>query len=102
MSEAAAIGRKIVEVSGLVRHFPVNSRSFWGRKKTLKAVDGISFDVFRGETFGIVGESGCGKSTTARLVLNMIPPTAGSVMINGRDVTRLAPPPGVEPGPRCS
>ncbi|RJQ59223.1 MAG: ATP-binding cassette domain-containing protein [Desulfobacteraceae bacterium] len=79
----------ILEVQNLVCHFPVRGTSFWGGKKRLRAVDGIDFEVFRGETFGIVGESGCGKSTTAKLVLNMIPPTSGSVRFNGIDVTTL-------------
>jgi len=83
--------RPIIEVKDLVCHFTVKGSSFFGKKKKLRAVDGINFYVYKGETFGIVGESGCGKSTTARLVLNMIPPTSGSVLFNGLDVTTLSP-----------
>ncbi len=79
----------IMKVNDLVCHFSVRGSSFWGKKRKLHAVDGISFDVYRGETFGIVGESGCGKSTTAKLVLNMIPPTSGSVKFIERDITNL-------------
>ena len=81
----------VVSVSSLVKYFPVKSEKIFGAKKTLKAVDNISFNLYRKEILGIVGESGCGKSTTAKLVLNMIPPTSGSVLFNNTDITRLKP-----------
>ncbi|MDX9801558.1 MAG: ATP-binding cassette domain-containing protein [Spirochaetia bacterium] len=81
----------IMEVNDLVCHFSIKGQGFLGKRKKLRAVDGISFDVARGKTFGIVGESGCGKSTTAKLVLNMIPPTSGEVVFNGLDMTSLRP-----------
>ena len=81
----------IVEVKDLVCHFSIKGTTFLGKKRKLRAVDGINFNVYRGETFGIVGESGCGKSTTARLVLNMIHPTSGTVLFNSLDVTTLKP-----------
>ena len=81
----------IMDVKNLVCHFSVKGSSFFSKNRKLQAVDGISFNVYRGETFGIVGESGCGKSTTAKLVLNMIHPTSGSIEFNGLDVTTFRP-----------
>ena len=79
----------LLTVEGLVKHF-VARRSFIGRATSLvKAVDGVSFAVNSGETFALVGESGCGKSTVGRLVLRLIDPTAGRVCFTGEDVTRL-------------
>jgi len=67
----------LLEVKNLAKQFPVK-RDFFGRvTETLHAVDGISFDIAAGETLGMVGESGCGKSTTGRCVLRLIEPTAG-------------------------
>ncbi len=83
--------KNIMEVRDLICHFTIKGSSFFGKNRKLKAVDGINFDVYRGETFGIVGESGCGKSTTAKLVLNMIHPTSGSVKFDGLDITALRP-----------
>ena len=78
----------LLEVSGLVKHYPV-TRGILFRKQigTVKAVDNISFSVDRGETLALVGESGCGKSTTARAVLRLIEPTAGSVLFEGEELT---------------
>ena len=80
----------IIEVRDLVKHFPIHE-GFLIRRQTgaVQAVDGISFDVARGETFGIVGESGCGKSTTARLLLRLMEPTSGSIRIEGREIAHL-------------
>jgi len=83
--------RPIMEVRDLVCHFSIKGISFFGKKRKLRAVDGINFSVEKGETYGIVGESGCGKSTTAKLVLNMISPSSGAVEFNGIDVTSLRP-----------
>jgi oligopeptide transport system ATP-binding protein len=69
---------KLVEVVNLAKHFEV------GNKKILKAVDGISFDIYKGETLGLVGESGCGKSTVGRTILNLYRATAGQVRYEGR------------------
>ena len=77
----------VVEVRDLVKEFTVPQHG--GGKRTLRAVDGVSFSVPRGETFAIVGESGSGKSTTARLVLRLADPTSGSVHVDGQDITRV-------------
>jgi len=71
-------------VRGLVKHFPVE-----GSDDVVRAVDGVSFKVFRGETLGLVGESGCGKSTVGRCLLRLIEPTAGEVAFEGRDVVTM-------------
>ena len=76
-------GDAVLRVENLVVEFPI------GRKGTVSAVAGISFDVMPGETLGIVGESGCGKSTTGRAIMQIETPTAGSVMFDGRDLTQL-------------
>jgi len=81
-----------LSVRDLTRHFAVpRKRLFEGGARSLKAVDGVSFDMARGTTLGLVGESGCGKSTTARLLLRLIEPTAGEVRLEGTDVTRAPP-----------
>ena len=74
----------LVRVRGLVKHFPVeNSDDVW------RAVDGVSFEILRGETLGLVGESGCGKSTAGRCLLRLIEPTKGDIQFEGRDVTAM-------------
>ena len=83
--------KTILEVQGLKKHFPVsNSLPFQSSKIAVKAVDGINFEVYKGETFGIVGESGCGKSTLARLINQLITPTDGIVNFNGVDLASLS------------
>jgi oligopeptide/dipeptide ABC transporter ATP-binding protein len=84
-------GDELLEVDNLVKHFPVTRGVTRRRVGTVHAVDGVSFAVRRGETFGLVGESGCGKSTIARLVLRLLPPTAGEVRFEGRNVFTLGP-----------
>jgi peptide/nickel transport system ATP-binding protein/oligopeptide transport system ATP-binding protein len=79
-------GEKIMEVDGLFKHFPIHAGFFRKQVGAVKAVDGISFDVRRGETLGLVGESGCGKSTTARLLLRLMQPTEGSIKFEGREI----------------
>jgi len=76
--------KDLVQVRGLVKHFPVpDSDEVW------RAVDGVSFEILRGETLGLVGESGCGKSTTGRCLLRLIEPTRGDIKFAGRDVTAM-------------
>jgi oligopeptide/dipeptide ABC transporter ATP-binding protein len=80
----------LVEVRDLVKHFPITQGIILQKKVgAVHAVDGVSFDVIRGETLGIVGETGCGKSTTARLIMRLLEPTAGSVKLDGEDITAL-------------
>src|SRR5262245_61962761 len=82
----------LLEVKNLTKHFEIGGgflSSLGGGKKLLKAVDQISFSVPEGKTFGLVGESGCGKSTTARLITRLIPATTGEVYFEGMDVLKL-------------
>jgi oligopeptide/dipeptide ABC transporter ATP-binding protein len=80
----------LVEVRDLVKHFPITRGIVIQRRVgAVQAVDGVSFDIERGETLGIVGETGCGKSTTARLIMRLLEPTSGRVSFDGQDITRL-------------
>jgi oligopeptide/dipeptide ABC transporter ATP-binding protein len=83
-------GDVLVEVRDLVKHFPLTRGIVFQRKVgAVHAVDGLSFDVLRGETLGIVGETGCGKTTTARLIMRLLEPTSGTIRFEGEDVTHL-------------
>ncbi len=83
-------GEPLVEVRDLAKHFPIKRGVVFQRKVgAVRAVDGVSFDVNRGETLGIVGETGCGKSTTARLIMRLHDATSGEVRFDGRDITRM-------------
>src|SRR3954468_4572444 len=84
---SVAVENKILEVRDLVKHFPVRSGLMRRQVAEVHAVCGVTFDVGMGETLGLVGESGCGKSTTGRMILKLIPPTAGSVTFRGQEVT---------------
>ena len=84
-----ASGEKILEVRGLVKHFPVRAGLFRRVVDEVHAVCGLTFDVCSGETLGLVGESGCGKSTTGRLILRLIDATSGSVHFRGTDMVGL-------------
>jgi oligopeptide transport system ATP-binding protein len=80
----------LLSVNNLVMHFPLTQGIIFQRKVgAVQAVDGISFDVKKGETLGLVGESGCGKSTTGRAILQLYKPTAGEVVFKGKDLTTL-------------
>src|SRR6476660_2014746 len=79
----------LLEVTDLKKHYPVRAGVLRRQVGTVHAVDGVSFSVGVGETLGLVGESGCGKSTVARTVLRLVEPTSGEIRIDGKDITRL-------------
>ena len=79
----------LLRVKNLVKHFPVKGGLFGRQVDKVHAVDGVSFELAKGETLGVVGESGCGKSTTGRCILRLIEPTAGEVWFDGKNVTEL-------------
>ena len=81
--------KPLLSVRGLVKHFPLRGGVFAREVERVHAVDGVSFDLQTGETLGLVGESGCGKSTTGRCILRLIEPTAGEVWFQGQDVASL-------------
>src|SRR5437870_9426416 len=84
MTEQLPSDNRLVRVRGLAKHFPIaGSDDVW------RAVDGVSFEIRRGEVLGLVGESGCGKTTTGRCILRLIEPTEGRVRFDGREVTGL-------------
>ena len=88
---APRIGDPLLEVSNLTMHFPVMQGSFFKRKVgAVQAVDGVDFMVRTGEALGLVGESGCGKSTTGRLVARLLEPTAGKISYKGQDITHAS------------
>ncbi len=80
----------ILDVRNLVKHFRIGGGLFGGKPAVVKAVDGVSFSIRRGETLGLVGESGCGKTTTGRCILQLERPTSGHVIFEGRDLTTLS------------
>ncbi len=81
----------LLEVDDLKMHFPVSSGGLFRRREAaIKAVDGVSFYIRRGETLGLVGESGCGKTTTGRCILQLYRPTAGKITFDGRDLSALS------------
>jgi peptide/nickel transport system ATP-binding protein/oligopeptide transport system ATP-binding protein len=93
VSEVGPSGEALVEVRNLVKHFPITRGIVFQRKiGAVQAVDDVSFEVRRGETLGIVGETGCGKSTTARLVTRLLEPTSGSIRFDGEDITTVKGP----------
>src|SRR5947209_20418523 len=84
------LGTTLIDVKGLKVHFPIKGGVLGRTVANVKAVDGVDLFVRRGETLGLVGESGCGKSTTGRAILQLIKPTAGSVKLNGVKLTKLS------------
>jgi peptide/nickel transport system ATP-binding protein len=81
---------RLLEVRGLVKHFPLPREGFFGKQKVVHAVDGVDLDVAQGETVGLVGESGCGKSTFARVVARIHTPTEGTIRFFGQDIANAS------------
>jgi oligopeptide/dipeptide ABC transporter ATP-binding protein len=79
----------LLEVHNLVKHFPQGGGLFSKPKAWIKALDGVSFQVRKGESFGVVGESGCGKTTMGMLILRLLEPSSGQIRFNGEDITQL-------------
>ncbi|MGB3279706.1 MAG: oligopeptide/dipeptide ABC transporter ATP-binding protein [Pseudorhodobacter sp.] len=90
-TQGAKPGTKLVEVKDLKMYFPIYSGLFRRHTGDVKAVDGLNFDIMEGETLGLVGESGCGKSTVGRALLRLYELTSGSVTIGGEDIAKLSP-----------
>ncbi|ALG11311.1 ABC transporter ATP-binding protein [Kibdelosporangium phytohabitans] len=91
MTEVAAPTKELLTASGLQMHFPVRATGLFSRKAgVVQAVDGIDLTVHEGESFGLVGESGCGKSTTGRLIARLLEPTAGTITYDGKDITHAS------------
>jgi oligopeptide/dipeptide ABC transporter ATP-binding protein len=89
MTDAPLLEVPLLEVNDLKKHFPIHKGVFSKVSGQVYAVDGVSFSIGRGETLGLVGESGCGKSTVGRTLLRLLEPTSGSVRIGGEDITHL-------------
>ncbi|WP_412679571.1 ABC transporter ATP-binding protein [Brevibacillus choshinensis] len=89
MEKKGSAAPPILHASNLVKHFPVK-RGYFQKKSYVKAVSDFSLQIAEGETYGLVGESGCGKSTTGRMILRLLEPTSGSVFYKGKDLTRFS------------
>ena len=91
MSSSNGTGEVLLEVKDLKMYFPVTAGIIFQRKVAdVKAVDGVTFSIMKGETLGLVGESGCGKTTTGRAILQLYKPTEGNIIFEGRDLTQLS------------
>ncbi|MFF4958667.1 ABC transporter ATP-binding protein [Streptomyces sp. NPDC001222] len=89
LDQDAAPGEVLLKVTGLQKHFPIKKGLLQRQVGAVRAVDGLDFEVRAGETLGVVGESGCGKSTMGRLITRLLEPTAGKVEFEGKDITHL-------------
>jgi len=79
----------ILKVTGLTKHFSGNKHGFFGKADLIQAVDGLNFEITAGEALGLVGESGCGKSTTGKLITRLLEPSSGTIEYEGQDITHL-------------
>lgn len=89
-AKSHANGKTLLEIKSLEKHFPVEKGWLGGVKRWMKAVDGVSLTVKKGQTLGLVGESGCGKTTLGRTILRLIEPSAGSIIYDGSDITNIS------------
>src|SRR5690606_23027665 len=80
----------LLKVEKVVKHFPLPRGWWWREKKYVQAVNEVSFSIPEGKTLGLVGESGCGKTTLARLLMRLIAPDSGKILLEGRDLTELS------------
>ncbi|MFO7890612.1 MAG: ABC transporter ATP-binding protein, partial [bacterium] len=83
------MNNQLISIKNLVKYFPIRKGVFRSTVGHVKAVDDVSFDVFSGETLGLVGESGCGKSTTAMTILRLEEPTSGDVFFEGNNLAKI-------------
>ncbi|HMA59670.1 MAG TPA: ATP-binding cassette domain-containing protein, partial [Halanaerobiales bacterium] len=88
--EVSNKSEKIVQIKNLKKYFEIGGGIFTRSNEVVKAVDGLNFDIYQGETLGLVGESGCGKSTTGRLLLRLLEPTEGKIFFEDYELTALS------------